>query len=385
MFNQLYQQDGQLTGDVQDFDLSRQEILESAFGEIPSFGPGLHFDFAGDANDGKTYGIDVSHHNGDINWKKVAGGGAKFVYIKATQGARHQDKRFLFNMENAIVNGIPAGAYHFMSSSFDALSQAEHFIQTYKAWHSTASLPPVLDIEWDFDENRNDKWKNKDVTEIVAMCSEWLEKVESELKVRPVIYTNKFWWEGLLGSLGDKFQSYDIWMSRYGQFDKSSPPLMDNFRWAVWQFTETGLMDGVNGYIDVNWCKPGFIPNTPDVTKIVTDAVPQCDLQEFKANNTPLSEEESKRLYTTLRGVFGGFTQEQVDFLNILIETAKPVDLREFLDGRYDPRLDETETAGFFSVAAELFEGSSAEIDTLKILLDLAQPSAVRKCILNKI
>ena len=73
-----------------------------------------------------------------------------------------------------------------------------------------------------------------------------------------------------------------------------------------------------------------------------------------------------------------------MDFLNVLIETSAPADIRSFLRGSYDPKLDAAEEAGFFSGADTLFGDSSSEINTLKILLEFAQPSAVRRCILEQ-
>ncbi|MCI5125707.1 MAG: hypothetical protein D3925_14840, partial [Candidatus Electrothrix sp. AR5] len=339
--------------------------------------PQLNFDFSRDTNDGKIYGIDVSHHNGQINWSKVAKAGVRFAYIKATQGTTFVDRLFSYNIQNSTAHQIPSGAYHFLSSSSEASTQTENFIKIYSDRHGDDSLPPVLDLEWDYDRSGYDRWKNKTSSEIVEMCLPWLEKVESEFGMRPLIYTNKFWWEEILGREGDHLQGYAIWMSRYGRFQEPSPPLMDRFNWLIWQFTEKGAVDGVPGTVDVNWCKPEFLSRgnpAPDSS---------CNLDDFKKNNATLSEEEMRSLYTSLRSAFGRFNQEQVDFLNVLIETSAPADLRSFIHGSYDPKLDTAETANFFSKAETLFGNSSSEVYTLKTLLELARPSAVRRCILE--
>ena len=60
-------------------------------------------------------GIDVSHHNGKINWKEVAKDKKiQYVYIKATTGATRVDERYASNVKNARENGLKVGSYHFL-------------------------------------------------------------------------------------------------------------------------------------------------------------------------------------------------------------------------------------------------------------------------------
>lgn len=361
-------------------DLSRRERLEISLDEDLSFKPKRNFKFESDADDDKTYGIDVSHHNGDIDWQKVGQAKVGFAYIKATQGNRFVDNRFEFNIDSARRERIPSSAYHFLSSTHDAPSQVDHFLRAYGNWHNEMSLPPVLDIEWHYNKSNNDMWRNKSRSEILDMCSAWLEKVESTLGVRPVIYTNKNWWEHTLRSSADQLQSYPIWMSRYGKFELDSPPIMDGFEWALWQFTDRGTLDGINGLVDVNWCRADFLPEI-SLPQVVETAAQR--LLEYKSNNDPLSEDELKTLFVKLRAVFGSFSHDQVEFLNVLVETARPADLRDLINGSFDPRLNLSETASFFTKAADLFGSSSAENDTLKILLEISKPSAVRSLILK--
>ena len=73
-------------------------------------------------------GIDVSHHNGKINWKEVAkDSNIKFVYIKATTGSTHTDDCYAYNIKNARENGLKVGSYHFFTSYSSAHKQFENF------------------------------------------------------------------------------------------------------------------------------------------------------------------------------------------------------------------------------------------------------------------
>ena len=342
-------------------------------------GPRKYFDFSEHGTDGKIYGIDVSHHKKRIDWQRVAQAGARFAYCKSTQGMTVTDSRFAYNIENATRNGIPAGAYHFLSSISPAPEQADHFISVFGPWHRQNSLPPVLDLEWDYNSQNYDRWKNMSASQIVDMCLTWLQKVQAGFGQVPLIYTNKYWWDDLLKAEGNRLQSYPIWMSRYGRFSDPEPPMMSgDFNWMIWQFTEHGTIDGVSmrGKVDINWCKPEFLTTQPAPPE------PSCNLSRFKQNHDPLSEEELKSLFVGLRSTLGRFNEEQVEFLNVLVETASPADLRSFLSGSHDPPLDDEENDAFLAKAGQLFGTSDAELDVLKSLAEVAQPAAVRSCIL---
>src|SRR5437016_13909496 len=72
-------------------------------------------------------GIDVSHHQGPIDWDAVASDGVTFAYIKASEGGDYQDRRFKENWLGARHAGVLAGAYHFFTFCKDGAAQAENF------------------------------------------------------------------------------------------------------------------------------------------------------------------------------------------------------------------------------------------------------------------
>src|SRR6476620_6575337 len=75
-------------------------------------------------------GIDVSNHQGDIDWSALAGSNVAFAYIKATEGGDFRDKRFQLNWEGAKKAGITRGAYHFFTQCRPGAEQAKNFIAT---------------------------------------------------------------------------------------------------------------------------------------------------------------------------------------------------------------------------------------------------------------
>lgn len=97
--------------------------------------------------------IDISHHNGQIDWKKVKTNTPKVdgAILKATEGATGVDRKLAVNIEGCIKNGIDWGCYHFATwndenEKKDALQEAAHFISRVKSL-GKPTLPMVLDIE----------------------------------------------------------------------------------------------------------------------------------------------------------------------------------------------------------------------------------------------
>ncbi len=75
-------------------------------------------------------GFDVSHHQGDINWKMISPKKYQFVYLKATEGGDYKDDKFQDYWLEAREQGLHVGAYHFYRLCKDGASQAQNFIET---------------------------------------------------------------------------------------------------------------------------------------------------------------------------------------------------------------------------------------------------------------
>ncbi len=96
----------------------------------------------------RTYpvrGIDVSHHQGPIDWRAVAESGVHFAYIKATEGCDFQDADFFAHWNGAGRAGIARGAYHFFTFGTPGKEQAANFAAVVPV--EPHSLPPAVDLE----------------------------------------------------------------------------------------------------------------------------------------------------------------------------------------------------------------------------------------------
>ena len=201
-----------------------------------------------------VYGIDVSHHQTNIDWDNLAfycdekgnvyNGKPKeklhlqpvfFVYVKATEGASVKDEMYNVRMIEAERHGIAKGAYHFLRLGTPVEEQIKNFLET--ATWNLGDLPPALDVELEAEV------KEYGIEKMQAMALEWLEKVEDKLGVRPIIYTS----EGFRSKYFNnrKFDQYKFWVARYGK----TP---DNTNWQIWQKSQHGQMCGCEGDVDIN-------------------------------------------------------------------------------------------------------------------------------------
>ena len=133
----------------------------------------------------EIHGIDISHHQGHIDWDKLKDEGmidkfpVRFVMIKATEGSTQTDENFRENFHQAREYGFTRGAYHFYSVHSPAERQAQHFLNQVKL--ENGDLPPVLDVEH--------KPKEQTDAEFKASVLTWLDIVENHYNVKPIIYT----------------------------------------------------------------------------------------------------------------------------------------------------------------------------------------------------
>ncbi|MBQ8266365.1 MAG: glycoside hydrolase family 25 protein [Bacteroides sp.] len=186
----------------------------------------------------RVHGIDVSHYQGDIDWKMLGQTRQgqfpiQFIFMKATEGGDYTDDRFAANFDSARVHGFVRGAYHFYNPKTDANKQADFFIQSVKL--EPGDLPPVLDIEK----------KGKDMKKLQADLKVWLRKVENHYGVKPIIYASyKFKTRYLNDSI---FNTYPYWIAHY---------YVDSVRyegdWRFWQHTDVGTLPGIDEKVDLN-------------------------------------------------------------------------------------------------------------------------------------
>jgi lysozyme len=178
-------------------------------------------------------GIDVSHFQGKVDWKKVADDGVNFVFIKASQGRHTVDPQYRRNWRETAAHGLPRGVYHYLDPSIDPLLQAEHFSHTTGG--EFGSFPPVIDIE---------AFEGRDAAKVRQVLRRFVEEIKNKFACKPIIYTSPDFWDELHDS---EFGSYQLWLADYGK----KPKLPDGWsQWTIWQYESDGVVAGVNGHVD---------------------------------------------------------------------------------------------------------------------------------------
>jgi lysozyme len=176
-------------------------------------------------------GMDVSHWQAVIDWKKAKSAGIDFAFIKATQGADIVDARFIENWSNSQIEGVPRGAYHFYDPRIDPIAQAKHFLRVVPR---SGEMPHVLDAE---------ALKTTVPTRIPANYADnlriFLEITEQTTGVRPIIYTAwSFWTTNCLNATWAR--QYPLWIANYNYAAPMCPIPWGGDGWTFWQFTDRG-------------------------------------------------------------------------------------------------------------------------------------------------
>jgi lysozyme len=181
-------------------------------------------------------GVDVSHHQGAIDWRALAADDIAFAYIKATEGADHSDTRFDHNWREAGAAGLYRGAYHFFTLCQPGARQAANFIAVVP--REPGALPAALDLE-----HMGPCRDGPTMPDIVAEARIFLDRLEAHYGVRPIIYTTRQFHDAHLAELeGERF-----WLRSL-----TAPPRYRENDWVIWQHHNRGHKRGVSGPVDLN-------------------------------------------------------------------------------------------------------------------------------------
>lgn len=183
-------------------------------------------------------GIDISHHQGRIDWQALKQEGkVQFVFMKATEGGDFKDTKFQYNWVAAKKVGIRRGAYHFYSFCKSGAEQAANFIASVPV--DKQALPPVVDLEF-----LGSCKKRPPIQEAIKEIQTFLDLLEQQYGKRPILYTTyAFYAIYLEGEL----TNYDLWIR-----DTQKEPLLENRAWTFWQFSNRGARKGIQGNVDLN-------------------------------------------------------------------------------------------------------------------------------------
>ncbi len=197
-------------------------------------------------------GIDVSAHQKEIDWSRVAATGMDFAMIRAgyrgyTLGTIQKDEYFDANMTGALSNGMEVGVYFFSQALTPAEAEEEAYqlLEWLKGYRVT--YPVVFD--WEEQDKEDSRTRGTDGNTVTA-CALAFCKVIKDAGYTPMTYGSptKVYSGGLQL---EYLQDYPFWLAHY---TKDTAPTSFRYHYNMWQYSSSGVVDGIDGRVDLNIC-----------------------------------------------------------------------------------------------------------------------------------
>ncbi len=197
-------------------------------------------------------GIDVSSHQGEIDWTAVKADGVEFSILRIgyrgySEGALNFDQQFETNYAGATENGIDVGVY-FFSQAIDEVEALQEAKQVVKWLDGKEIDGPVV---YDWEHITHDTTRTDEVTgETVTACAKIFCQEIQSAGYEAMIYCN-----GMLGYLSydlNELTDIPIWYAEYSEHPSYA------YETTIWQYTDSGSVDGIQGSVDRNiWFRDG--------------------------------------------------------------------------------------------------------------------------------
>ncbi|MGM9474256.1 lysozyme [Pseudarthrobacter sp. YS3] len=200
-------------------------------------------------------GLDVSGHQTSVDWQQQWNMGARFAYVKASEGNYFTNDYFNSQYQGSRNVGMIRGAYHFAIPNWSSgADQARYFVQNGGGWSADGyTMPPVLDFEFNPYEGRTINgfyFGNTCYGMSPAQLGSWVRDFGSTMQALtgrlPVVYTNTSWWNQCLGNPAG-FGDYPLWIAAYPSYatDNAGPvPTNSWSTYSMWQYSSTGPLAG---------------------------------------------------------------------------------------------------------------------------------------------
>ncbi|WP_041652155.1 GH25 family lysozyme [Pseudarthrobacter phenanthrenivorans] len=230
-------------------------------------------------------GLDVSGHQPSVDWQQQWNMGARFAYVKATEGNYYKNPSFNSQYQGSRNLGMIRGAYHFAIPNWSSgADQARYFVQNGGGWSADGyTMPPVLDFEFNPYEGRTingfyfgNTCYNMSPAQLQSWVRDFGNTVLSMTGRLPVIYTNTSWWNQCLGNPAG-FGDYPLWIAAYPSSPTNNAGPVPTASWgtySIWQYSSTGPFAG-----DSNVWNGSY----DDLRLFATNGVPRAATQAISA------------------------------------------------------------------------------------------------------
>ncbi|MEV4332457.1 lysozyme [Streptomyces sp. NPDC049597] len=189
----------------------------------------------------QTEGVDVSSHQGNVDWAALWNSGVKWAYVKATEGTYYKNTYFTQQYNGSYNIGMIRGSYHFATpDTASGAAQADYFVNNGGGWSRDGkTLPGALDMEWN---PYGPACYGKSQSGMVTWIRDFLNRYKYRTGRDAVIYTATSWWKQCTGNYSG-FAAYNpLWIARYNTTPGELPA-----GWAyytMWQYTSSGPIVG---------------------------------------------------------------------------------------------------------------------------------------------
>jgi lysozyme len=198
-----------------------------------------YFNYSPDRTIHPLRGIDVSHHQGVVDWGRVAKSDVAFAILKATEGGDYVDETFARNLAGAEAAGLVVGAYHFFTFCRPGAEQAANFLKVVP--RNRPMLPPAVDIEF-----VGNCAARPPVADLQRELTAFLTPVEAAFGRPAIVY--------VIDAAAAQYQAAipnrPRWVRSLGR-----PP--GNGDWVLWQYHDAGHVDGIERAVDLNVLRGG--------------------------------------------------------------------------------------------------------------------------------
>lgn len=228
------------------------------------------------------HGIDVSYHNGTIDWDAVATDGVEYAFLRAGyrgygNGSLQQDSKFTTYAAGAAAAGIPIGVYYFTEATDEeeAIEEAKDCIRMIQENNINVTLPIALDYEYQYNAAGQLVSPKAGLSKAAATanCQAFCDTIAAA-GYTPIIYANKSDFAKLIDGAA-LAESYGIWLANYTTATTYSGT------YQIWQYTSSGSVDGIPGKVDCNfWYTQGDLgittppKKTYDLNTATIDTIP---------------------------------------------------------------------------------------------------------------
>ncbi|WNV91201.1 lysozyme [Umezawaea sp. Da 62-37] len=186
-------------------------------------------------------GMDVSSHQGDVDWRRSWDDGARFAYVKATEGTGYRNPKFAQQYNGSYDVGMIRGAYHFaLPDRSGGTEQADFFVDHGGGWSADGrTLPGAMDMEYNPYGETCYGLSQEAMTRWVLDFS---DRVLQRTQRHPTIYTSANWWNRCVGGSVHFGRTNPLWVAHYADALGALPVGWDFH--TIWQWRAAGLFPG---------------------------------------------------------------------------------------------------------------------------------------------